>query len=162
MSKINLVVVQKIVLAFIISLVANIALAQTAGEITLVKTFGGAKFEMDTLTLSPRQVLEILRETPLAYEEFKIAKKNYNIAGVMGFSGALLVGVPLISAIGGGDPEWGLAAGGAALILGSIPLNKAFQKHTNNALDVYNKKFSSRINTKFYLTGTGFRLRFRF
>ena len=117
---------------------------------------------MDTLTLSPRQVLEILRETPLAYEEFKLAKKNYNIAGVMGFSGAILVGVPLISAISGGDPEWGLAAGGAALILGSIPLNKAFQKHANNALDAYNKKFSSRIKTSFFLTGTGFRLKLRF
>jgi hypothetical protein len=139
-----------------------IALAQTAGEITLVKTFGGAKFEMDTLTLSPRQVLEILKETPLAYEEFKLAKKNYSIAGVMGFSGAILAGVPLISAISGGDPEWGLAAGGAALILGSIPLSKAFQKRANNALDAYNKKFSSRIKTNFYLTGTGFRLRFRF
>ena len=137
-------------------------LAQTAGEITLVKTFGGAKFEMDTLTLSPRQVLEILRETPLAYEEFKLAKKNYNIAGVMGFSGAILVGVPLISAISGGDPEWGLAAGGAALILGSIPLNKSFQKHANNALDVYNKKFFSRIKASFFLTGSGFRLKLRF
>jgi hypothetical protein len=154
--------VQKFVLAFMVSLLANIAHAQTAGEITLVKTFGGTRFEMDTLTLSPRQVMEILKDTPLAYEEFKQAKKNYSAAGVMGFTGGLLIGFPIGTLIAGGDPEWGLAIGGAALLLGSIPLNKAFQRHATNALDLHNKKFSSRIKTNFYLTGTGFRLSFRF
>lgn len=117
---------------------------------------------MDTLTLSPRQVMEILKDTPLAYEEFKQAKKNYSTAGVMGFTGGLLIGFPVGTLIAGGDPEWGLAIGGAVLLLGSIPLNQAFQRHANNALDLHNKKFSSRINTNFYFTGNGLRLRFCF
>jgi len=153
---------QKITLTFVVSFFTTIALAQTAGEITMVKTFGGTRFEMDTLTLSPRQVMEILKDTPLAYEEFKQAKKNYSTAGVMGFTGGLLIGFPVGTLIAGGDPEWGLAIGGAALLLGSIPLNKAFQRHANNALDLHNKKFSSRINTNFYFTGNGLRLRFCF
>jgi len=152
----------KIILAFVINFLTTVAIAQTAGEITMVKTFGGTRFEMDTLTLSPRQVMEILKDTPLAYEEFKQAKKNYSIAGVTGFTGGLLIGVPVVTLIAGGDPEWGLAIGGAALLFGSIPLNKAFQRHANNALDLHNKKFSSRISTNFYFAGTGFKLRFRF
>lgn len=153
---------KKIALLLVLVLFATLAIAQTAGEITLVKTFGGAKFEMDTLTLSPRQVLTILRDTPLAYEEFKLAKKNYSAAGVLGFCGGLLVAFPLGTLIGGGDPEWGLAAGGAALLVGSIPLNRAFHRHAGNALDVYNKKFSSRIKPNFYLTGNGARIVLRF
>lgn len=162
MLNLNFMALQKIILAFIISLTSGISIAQTAGEITLIKTFGGTRFEMDTLTLSPRQVMTILKDTPLAYEEFKQAKKNYSTAGVMGFAGGLLIGFPVGTLIAGGDPEWSLAIGGAALLLGSIPLNKAFQRHANNALDLHNKKYSSRVNTNFYLTGTGFKLRFRF
>ena len=152
----------KIILTFAFSCIVNIALAQKASEITMVKTFGGVKFEMDTLTISPKQVLNILQDTPLAFEEFKLAKKNYSAVGVMGFTGGLLVGIPLGSAIFGGDPEWGLAVGGIALILGSIPVNKAFYRHANSALDVYNRKFTSRLKTNFYFTGQGMKLRIRF
>lgn len=162
MLNLNFVALRKLFLAFIVSFTASISLAQTAGEITLVKTFGGARFEMDTLTLSPQQVMTILKDTPLAYEEFKQAKRNYSTAGVMGFAGGLLIGFPIGTLIAGGDPEWSLAIGGAALLLGSIPLNKAFQRHASNALDLHNKKYSSRISTNFYLSGTGFKLRFRF
>ena len=53
-----------------------------AQEITMYKTFGGVRFERDSLVLSPKQVMDILREKPLAFEEFKKAKANYNVGGV--------------------------------------------------------------------------------
>ena len=37
---------------------------------------GGARFEMDSLVLSPKQVLQILNTEPLAFEKFKKAKAN--------------------------------------------------------------------------------------
>ena len=70
------------------------------------KTLGGAHFMRDTVYLSHKHVREILSVDPQASEEFKIALKNYRIGGVLGFSGAILLAIPVVSAIAGGDPEW--------------------------------------------------------
>jgi len=133
-----------------------------AQEIKMYKTFGGARFEMDTVTLSTKQVLEILKVKPIAFEEFKKAKVNDNLAGVLGFSGALLVGVPVVTAITGGEPEWTLAAGGVALLLASIHFNRIFKARAYHALELYNTKLSTSIRPEFYFSGTGARLVIRF
>ena len=138
-------------------------LSSRAQEITMYKTFGGVRFERDSLVLSPKQVMDILREKPLAFEEFKKAKANYNVGGVLGFTGGLLIGFPVGTAIAGGKPEWGLAAGGAALILGSIAFNRIFKARALNALDIYNGRVpSSRVKTDLYYGGTSARLVIKF
>jgi len=133
-------------------------------QLTMVKTFGGVRFESDTLTYSAKQVLELMRDNQPAYIEFKRAKSNYDGAGVMGFVGGLLIGFPLGTAIVGGEPEWGLAAGGAGLLLLSIPLNSAFKRHAQSAIDTYNAQLTSsrKIKPTFYFTGTGGKLILRF
>jgi hypothetical protein len=131
-------------------------------EIKIYKTFGGVRFEMDTLVISPKQVLELLKVEPMAYQEFKRAKVNYNVAGVLGFTGGVLIAIPLGTVIVGGEPEWGLAAGGAALLLASIPFNRAFKNRAVNALDLYNKNHASRIKPTLHFAGTQARLVIRF
>jgi|SRR6478609_5827768 len=137
--------------------------ATQAQEITMYKTFGGVRFQRDSTVLSVRQVMEILKEKPKAFEEFKKARTNYNIAGVLGFAGGVMIGIPLGTALVGGDPEWAFAAGGAVLILGSIPFNRIFKARALNALDIYNgKEITSRIKHEFYFTGTGARVVLKF
>jgi hypothetical protein len=139
------------------------SLLSEAQEIKAYKTFGGVRFEMDTVTLSLKQVLEIVKVNPEAYAELKRAKSNYSAAGVLGFAGGVLIGIPLGSALAGGNPEWGLAAGGAGLILASIPFTTAFRGHTMQALDLYNNKGqTSRIKPEFQFYGSGARLIIRF
>jgi len=134
-----------------------------AQEITMYKTFGGVRFERDSVALSTRQVMEILHENPKAFEEFKKAKANYNMAGVLGFTGGILIGFPLGTALVGGEPEWGLAAAGAVFILGSIPFNRIFKARALTALDIYNgKEITSRIRPEFYFGGTNARLVIKF
>jgi hypothetical protein len=57
-----------------------------------------------------------------------------------------------------------MALGGAALIGVSIPFNKAFQRHAESALSIYNQKHTARIQPKTELfwmgNGVGIRLRF--
>jgi len=137
--------------------------AASGQKITFYKTFGGLGFEMDTVTLSMHDVMERMKVNPVAYDEIKRARSNYSAAGVLGFTGALLVAVPLVTVVAGGHPEWGLAVAGGTLILVSIPLNWAFQRHAVNALEEYNKQFeSSRIRTNLYFTATGAKLVLRF
>lgn len=118
-----------------------------AQKIEMYKTFGGVRFERDSLVISPRQVQSIIWEDALASEKFRKARVNSSVSAVLGFAGGVLIGIPVGTAlIGGGDPEWGLALGGAALIGVSIPFNRAFQRNAQDALDSYNEKKSARRN----------------
>jgi len=148
-----------VLLSFITLFFSQLALSQ---EIKVYKTFGGVRFERDTITLGLNQVLEITKENPMAYAELKRAKSNYTASGVLGFTGAILIALPIVTTIAGGDPEWGLTAGGAALILASIPFNRAFRSHTMDALDIYNNKKTSRIKPEFQFYGSGARFMLRF
>ncbi len=152
---------KKIVLLLLLSIsVITICLAQ---KIKVYKTFGGVRFEMDTVTLGLNQLLEIVLENPQAYDELRRAKTNYNTAGVLGFAGGILVGFPVGTAIAGGNPEWGMAAGGAMLLLASIPFSTAFRTHTMESLDLYNNKFKIvRLKPELQFYGTGARLAIRF
>lgn len=107
-----------------------------------------SKFYEGTRVLRPREVLTRMEIDPAAFKEFKRAKSNYDAAHVLGFVGGFLIGWPLGTALGGGDPQWGLAGGGAALLLASIPLNNGFKKHAQKALTIYNGRPVSRVQTR--------------
>ena len=150
---------------FLIILLAGYGLASFGQQVHMIKTFGGARFEMDTLTLTMRQVLEVIYDNQNAYNEFKSAKVKYGISGVLGFGGGLLVCIPLVTAGVGGKPEWTFAAVGGAMILGSIPFTRSFYRHAANALEEYNAKFQTgklRVKPSFYFTGTGAKIVLRF
>jgi hypothetical protein len=99
--------------------------------------------------VKPKQVLELMKEDPEAYKEFKQAKSNYDAGQVIGFAGGFLIGWPLGTALGGGDPQWGLMGGGAALVLLSIPLQVGYKKHARKAIDIYNGKTVSHVKPSF-------------
>ena len=131
-----------------------------AQSLTVHKTFGSTRFEYHkdtaTFTVSPKQVLDIMQDDPLAYAEFKKARYNYSTAGILGFAGGVLIAVPIGTAIAGGEPEWALAAAGAALVITSIPLSKAFRRHAEEAIDIYNKKRTAfRPRTEYLWRGMG-------
>jgi hypothetical protein len=112
--------------------------------ITIYRTFGGARFERDSVLITLRQTADLLTVDPQASPLFIRARQNYSAAGVIGFAGGVLVALPLGTAIAGGQPEWGLAAGGAALVLLSIPFQRAFIRHAAEAVDVYNGRPGAR------------------
>lgn len=121
----------------------------------MYKTFGGIRYMQGDTLLSERQLTMILfKENQSALDELKRAKKYNTISSIFGFTGAVLVAVPLVAAVAGGEPEWGIAAGGVALLVGSIPFNRIYKARSLHALDIYNEKLSSRIKTNIYFTGS--------
>jgi hypothetical protein len=138
-----------------------------AQGLAIYRSFGGVVYEYTkdtaTYTVSPKQVLQIMHDDPLAYAEFKKARSYYRAEGVLGFAGGLLVLFPIGTAIAGGEPEWTLAAGGAALILASIPFNRAYKRHAQHAIDTFNKNHTAfRPRPEFYLSGAGLKVVFTF
>jgi hypothetical protein len=132
------------------------------------KTLGGAHFMRDTLYLSHRHVSEILSVDPQASEEFKVAIKNYRIGGILGFSGAILLAIPVVSALSGGEPEWLMAGGGGALLIASIPFSRAFKSRSETAITIFNEKHASptgmrrreSLRSRLYFNGAGVTLKF--
>jgi hypothetical protein len=146
----------------ILTLFAIMAFCEVLSQpLEMHKTLGGAHFMRDTIYLSHRQVQDILNVDPQAAQEFKMAVKNYRVGGLLGFSGAILLAVPIVSAIAGGDPEWALAGGGAVLLGVSIPFSSGFKRHAQAALDGYNdRQVKAQTRAKFYFTGNGLTLKF--
>jgi hypothetical protein len=147
----------RLTLAFFVLFLSYEAFSQ---PIQIHKTLGGAHFQRDTIYLSHRQVSEILSVDPDASLEFKQAVKDYRIGGVLGFSGAILLAIPVITAISGGEPEWLLAGGGAALLGVSIRFSRGFKKHAGNALDGYNARHEPATSGRLYFTGNGITFKF--
>lgn len=147
----------KLVLALFATLLCFEAFSQ---PIDMYKTFGGAHFIRDTIYLTTRDVRDILSVDPQASREFRIASRDYNMSGLFGFAGAIMLAAPLITAASGGDPNWMLAGGGAALLGGSIPFSRGFKRHAQIAVDGYNQRQEQQDRTKVYFTGNGLTLKF--
>lgn len=129
------------------------------------KKFGGVKFYEGSKILRPKDVLQIMKINPEAYAEFKKAKSSYDVAQGFWFVGGFLIGWPIGTALGGGKPQWGLAAGGAAVLLLSIPINNGFKKHAQSALSIYHNQSGSasmRPKIKLNIMGTGVRMVIKF
>lgn len=132
--------------------VLNCAVAQT---INMYKTFGGIHYTQSDSLLTENQVkMILLKDSKPGYDEFKSAKKFSTLSAVSGFTGGALILIPIATAALGGEPEWGLAAGGAALLIASVPLNRIYKARALNALDIYNARYSGRIKTRLFFTGS--------
>lgn len=140
---------------FVLLMLMTMSSSLMAQKLEMYKTFGGVRYVQGDSLLSDSQVAMILyKDNEAAYKEFKKAKKFSVISSIMGFSGGALIAVPLITAVAGGDPEWLFIAGGAGLIAGSIPLNRIYKARSLNAIDMYNEKKTSRVNTSLYFSGS--------
>jgi hypothetical protein len=153
----------KIVTFLLVSIVTQQAVAQ---KITLYKSFGVLVFMLnDSVELGNKQVSSLMFQNQQAYEEFRKARTRATISSVMGFTGAAMVAVPVVTAAFGGDGDWVLAGGGAALIIGSGLFHRWYKARAVYAVDLYNAGLPqkvSRIKPEFYFYGTGAKLVIKF
>jgi len=127
-------------------------------KITAYKTFGGVIYELnDSLTISPRQVSMLLQNNREAYQEFKLARTKNNIAAGLGFAGGVMIAIPLVTAVAGGEPEWWYAGVGGGLAALSLPFLWSYRSRANSALEKYNTKTapgSARLKPSIFFNGT--------
>ena len=119
-------------------LMTNCLYGQNISDTIETKNALGVIFLQNGKKLTPRSLLEISSSNAESYQEMKIAKSNYDVGTVFGFAGGFMVGWPLGTAIGGGEPNWTLAAVGVGLIVISIPFSTAYSRHARKAVEIYN------------------------
>lgn len=121
-------------------------------------TVDGNKYYQHDMQLSYNQLLSVISSNAQARPLAKSAKSNMGLANVFGFAGGFLVGWPLGTAMGGGEPNWGLAGAGAGLILVAIPITSSANKKMKKAVEIYNEDLEApeeeKLITSLKFTGT--------
>lgn len=150
----------------ILSICYNTTFGQSLSDTIQIKKRVGTVFIQNGEPLTPKRLLAITTINPTAYQEMKIAKTNYDIGTAFSFAGGFLVGWPLGTALGGGDPIWALVGVGAGLIALSIPFGTAYTQHAKKAVNLYNndlhKTASRNVDFNFGLTANGIGLNIAF
>ena len=131
-----------------------------ADSISMKKVFGGYHFYQGDNRLNMKQLVNAMEPNEQAYKEIKSAQSTYTLASIVGFAGGFMVGWPLGTAIGGGDPNWAMAGIGAGLIVVSIPISQNFNKKAKQAVDTYNgglqtSSFWDKSELRFSMTSNG-------
>ena len=129
-----------------------------AQKIETKKVFGGYIFSQNDSNLTLSQMQEVMKDNKQAFDLMKSAKSNQTWGMILGVAGGGLVGFPVGTAIGGGEPKWALVGVGAAFIVASIPIVKAVNRKTKEAVDLYNAdvpSVSSNLNPSFNFSVKG-------
>ena len=155
-------------LLFFVLIGAATSFAQTdTDSIYLKKVFGSYQFYFHNQKLSLSQIKNVMSSNELAYEQIKAAQSTNAIGMVFAYAGGFLVGWPLGTALGGGEPNWAAAGAGVALIAVTIGVNKSYNIKAKRAVDTYNNglgatSFWDRSELRVGLTANGGGLIFRF
>lgn len=96
------------------------------------------RFYIDEERSTLRDFVDVMKTNQEAYDLALKAKSSYDASTAIGFVGGFLIGWPIGTAIGGGDPNWGLAAAGAGVLVIAIPIMSSANKKMDQALDIYN------------------------
>ena len=131
-------------IAALIMIFNSNSFSQTSDDtIKIRKVFGGYQFIQNDKKLRMGQLVTIMQPNEQAYKQIKSAQSNKTFADILGVAGGFLIGWPLGTAIGGGDPNWALAGVGAGLVVVSIPIMSKANKWSIAAIETYNRSIKT-------------------
>lgn len=146
----------------------SFAFGQTASDsISMKKVFGGYQFYQGEQILNMNQLVNMMKPNEQAYQQIKSAQSTFTIATIIGGVGGFMVGWPIGTALGGGEPNWTMAGIGAGLFVVSIPITLSSNKKAKQAVETYNgglqtSSFWDKNELKLSLTGNGIGLTLNF
>jgi len=117
----------------------------------------------DGSLVSPRDWVSVMDTNEEAIKFAKKAKTNKTMADIFAYTGGFLIGWPIGTAIGGGEPEWALAGVGAGLAAIAIPFTSGAKKNLEKAVEVYGSpdhSVSAEVRVGFTGNGLGLVIKF--
>jgi hypothetical protein len=127
---------KKLLLLAILIISSHLIFAQAPQDTIEIKK---SAFLQNGKLLKPKQLLEITKTNPVAFECMQKARKNYVPAAVLGFIGGFGMGYSLGGLIGGRETNWTVFGIGAGFIAASIPFSSAYAKNAKKAVLIYNQ-----------------------
>jgi len=134
--------------AFFLLLLINVPIilnAQSSSELRVKNSFfSGIKFEYIGNDLSIDEALLIVKPNEEAETFLRKSKSQATASGIVGAVGSALIGLPLGTAIGGGDPNWNFLYFGAGIVVLSFPIYNSAVKNARNGARVYNDAIADK------------------
>lgn len=107
--------------------------------IEIIKAGAGYKYKFNDQVLTLNSFEEVVLNNSTATEYFKKARGTSGFISVLGYAGGFLIGYPVGTALGGGKPNWTLAAVGCGLVAIAIPIASSADKNLLKAARAYNE-----------------------
>lgn len=145
----------KKILTLIISIITlTICHAQ---KIEMEKVFGGYKYTQNGDNLSLSELTKTVKANTKSFQLIKKAKTKAVFGMILGGIGGGLTGYPIGTAIGGGEPNWTLAAIGAGCLAIALPLGNSADKNIKQSVELYNSSLNpstfNNAKTEFKIIG---------
>lgn len=126
----------------------------------------GYKFTLNNEALTLDKLSNIMQNNPISMEYYKKAKSTTGIITVLSYAGGFLIGYPIGTMVGGGQPNWTMAAIGCGLIAVAIPIASSADKNLLKAVQAYNQgrsvSFKDNYEIKLGVNQNGLALAIRF
>lgn len=156
-----------IIFTFLSFGLSNIFAQSVNDSISMKKVFGGYQFYQGDKLLKVNQLVNIMKPNVQAYKQIKSARSAYTMAMFLSYAGGFMVGWPIGTAVGGGEPNWVLAGIGGGLIVVAIPIGQSFNKKAKQAVETYNSglrtsSFWDKNELNLSMTGNGIGLTLNF
>ncbi len=139
----------KIKILLSISCLLFVIFTCSAQKINSEKVFAGYKFTQNGKPLKIKEVAKIVSGNMEARKLMRSAKSNIEMGTILSGIGGFLIGWPIGSAIGGGEPNWLLAAGGVVAAGIGIPLSNSGFKRARQSVRIYNKSLPNTSGSQF-------------
>jgi hypothetical protein len=128
---------------------ANKVVAQgKSTRIEIVPVFGGNKFILNGEVLTLERLENIVEPNAAAYQEIKSIRPTFSLVMVLSAVGGGLIGWPIGTSLGGGEPNWTLAAIGVGCCAIAIPVSINLDNKLKHAVELYNSGLSSACYEK--------------
>ena len=135
------------IISILVVLCSILTFAQNpADSIVLEKVGGGYKITQGGKRLNMNTLVATMQTNQQAHSEIMAAKSTYSLGMVVGLVGGGLVGYPLGTAAGGGEPNWAVAGVGAVLLVALIPVTIKMNKQVKKAVDTFNNGLNTSSN----------------
>lgn len=135
-------------------------------SIQIVKKGLGYIFFADGYQLSPENMKFVMRNNSESLRYFKKVQTYSILSFGMGYVGGACIGWPIGTAIGGGKPNWMIAAIGCGIIAATIPIMNTSNRNLKEAVDSYNRgvpySYKPSIDARFGLNNSGLGISLRF
>jgi len=129
---------KRMILCVLVVLSYNVFGQTTSDSLTIQTIPGGCKVYQENRQLTLSQLAIAVQTNDIAYQQVKKAQSNNTISSILGGIGGFMIGYPLGTALGGGQPNWTMFGIGAGIAVISIPISIKCVKQVKSSVDIYN------------------------
>ena len=110
----------------------------------------GHKYTYNGQILTMNSMEELLQYNPKAMEYFNKAKGTAGFTNILAYAGGFLIGWPIGTALGGGQPNWTMALIGCGIVAIALPIASGANTNFKKAVETYNMGLMPSPKTQKY------------